>query len=267
MSKALEISKILTEALYKDYDSDGAAISTSDLIAQLKNNGITDVSFEEMANAQKEANNVFGKEIIVYNHRPPFYKGFELKGGNNKSDLKNLYAKVDEKLFLSKWQITQNIFFSMMSDRNEVTYYDTIRRVVVAYMDQYLVPLSQDNMEAFKICMERASRNEPEDRINPNIHKQIPILKTSDFIKTIEEVISSKQEFNKLRQAFDKTVKSLQLGNSNILSTNLSSNQFQNFLDNLTQEVTRNNLGDQNTINLLYKETADTIADKFVSAK
>jgi hypothetical protein len=267
MSKALEISKILTEALYKDYDSDGAAVSISDLITQLKSNGITEVSFEEMVNAQKEANTVFGKEIIVYNHRPPFYKSFELKGGYNKSDLKNLYAKVDEKLFLSKWQITQNIFFSMMSDRSEVTYYDTNKGVVVAYMDQYLVPLSQDNMEGFKISMERAARNEPADRIDPNVHKQIPILKTSDFIKTIEEVITSKQEFNKLRQAFEKTVQSFQLNNSNFLSTNVSSNSFQRFLDSLTQEVTKNNLGDQNTINLLYKETADTIANKFVSAK
>lgn len=267
MSKALEISKILLEALYKDYDNDGAAISTNDFITQLENNGITDVSFEEMINAQKEANNVFGKEIIIYNHRPPFYKSFELKGGYNKSDLKNLYAKVDEKLFISKWQITQNIFFSMMSDRNEVTYYDTTKGVVVTYMDQYIVPLSQDNMEAFKICMERAARNEPADRINPNVHKEIPILKTSVFIKTIEEVITSRLEFNKLRQAFDKTVQSLERSNSNFLSTNLSSNSFQRFLDSLTQEVTKNNLGDQNTINLLYKETADTIANEFVSAK
>lgn len=154
-----------------------------------------------------------------------------------------------------------------MSDRNEVTYYDTTKGVVVAYMDQYLVPLSQDNMEAFKICMERASRNEPADRINPVVHKQIPILKTSDFVKTIEVVISTKQEFNKLRQVFDKIMNSFQLSNNNFLNTNLSGNMFKKFLDNLTHEVTRNNLGDQNTINLLYKQTADTIASKFISDK
>lgn len=266
MSRTLEISKILIEALYKDYDSDGATISTSDLIATLRSSGINDVSFDEMSNAQKEANSAFGKEIIVYNYRPPFYKNFELKSGYNRSDLKNLYGKVDEKLFISKWQITQNIFFSMMSDRSEVTYYDTSKGVVVAYMDQYLVPISQDNMEAFKVCMDRAAKNEPVDRINPQVHKQIPILKTSDFVNTIEEVIKSKQEFSHMQQVFDKTVNSFKLHNSSFLNSNLSSTLFQKFLDGLTQEVTRSSIGDQNSINLLYKETADRIANKFVSA-
>lgn len=165
------------------------------------------------------------------------------------------------------WEITQNIFFSMMSDRNEVTYYDTAKGIVIAYMDQYLVPLSQNSMEAFNLCMERASRNEPADHINPNVHKQIPILKTSDFVVSIKEVISTNQEFNNLRQSFDKTVNSFQINNNNFLNTNLSSNMFQSFLDSLAQEVIRNKLGDQNTINLLYKETAETLANKFVSGK
>jgi len=267
MDNPLEIAKIIIEELYKDYDRDGAAISTSDLTAILNSKGIAEISFERMNKAQNEANRIFGKEIIIYSSRPPFYKGFELKSGYNKNDLKKLYADIDEKLFLSKWQITQNIFFSMMSDRKEITHYDTTKGVVVAYMDQYLVPLSQDNMEAFKICMERASRNEPADRINPEIHREIPILKTSELIKSLEQVISSKQEFDKLRQPFDKTVKSFQITNSNFLNTTVSSKLFQDFFDTLTQEVIRNNLGDQNTINLLYKETAETIANKFVSEK
>lgn len=138
MNNILKIATALINCLYKDYDSDGAAISTNDFIAALRENGLTDVSFDGMLNAQKEANTIYGKEIIVYNSRIPFFKGFELKNGHDRNDLRNLYYQLDEK----EWQVTQNIFFSMMSDTNPPNYYDINKGEVVTYMEQYLVLLS-----------------------------------------------------------------------------------------------------------------------------
>lgn len=275
MKKSLIIAKAILNELYKNYGSDSTYVSKSNVVYILKRKGVIDVEMEvdldldvyeeieeELDLAFSIANKIHGRDII--NYADAFHRdGFLLIRGYNRADLKNLYTKIEMASKLS-WQIVQNIFFSMVADKPQLNYYDTSIGDVVGYMDEYLVPLSQSQAESFKICMARALRMEPPDQIDPNIHRQIPILRNSILFNTTEAVISQKKKYRFVREAFDKTVLSFQIEDNDFLKLNFKTKSFKSFFERFLNEVSTNKIGDMNLLNQIYKETAETIVYNFV---